>query len=389
MKISKSFMPFLALGSAFAGEKSVSEFSSSRSPSAGWSLSNVSVGAAWRSFGFLDYRGGSRSQNFLIPSQVGGDSLSLPSIGTTGDIGDRTYHNGFVNVDSSTDINGDTWYWGYDSSDQVSGNTLNFSATGARSAYSESANFSGNVSDDDRLENFSPQVDFLLRPPGATNLPFDGVLISFWYAGDNSTHQFSNFSATQNREDFRLDFIDQYDISSITPLVGEGYQGSFTGPGPIISNQPLNRERVDVPIGGENATFSNSISTSLDLDNYSLAIGPTLSGRFSDQWSWQASAGITLNVFQWSARETETLNASLNGATPAVFQQWNRSNSGTDFRVGAYIRGDIAKQITEDWFAKAYLSGEIADSIKMKVGESEYEYQPQGYAVGLSIGRRF
>lgn len=355
----------------------------------GWSIASVSAGPAWRSFGSLDYRGSSRSRNVLIPSQVGGDALALPDTGTVGEFGDRSYENGYVNQDPATAGNGDTWFWGYNSAGQESGDTLAFNATGSRSAFSEASEFSGRFSNDDRLENISPQVDILLRPPSTLNSPFDGILISFWYFGDDSRNRYSDFSSTQNREDYRLDFTDTYDISGIRPLIGAPYQGSFEGPGPLLANLPINRELLETLVGGSSASLSNAISTSLDLDAYSLAVGPTISGRFDRDWSWQASGGLTLNVFEWSARETETLGVSIDGAPRVVLRQWRESASSTDFRLGLYFKGDLIRDLPQDWFVKASLQAEMAGTVEIDVGDSEYELKPRGYSVGLGFGRRF
>lgn len=123
---------------------------------------------------------------------------------------------------------------GYDSAAQVSGDTLRFNATGFRSSYSGTNNFSGGFSDDEDLSSLSPQIDVLLRPPSTFDSPFDGVLVSFWYFGDDSSNSYSNFSANQNREDYRLDFSDTYDISAIQPIIGTPYSGSLRNGEEII-----------------------------------------------------------------------------------------------------------------------------------------------------------
>jgi hypothetical protein len=156
-----------------------------------------------------------------------------------------------------------------------------------------------------------------------------------------------------------------------------------------LSNLPVDRERLETLVGGATADFTNAISTSLDLDAYSLALGPTMSGAFADGWSWQASGGVTLNVFQWSARESESLGLSLDGAPARVFQQWRDHQSGTDFRLGLYFKGDLIRELTQDWFVKAFVQAETAGSIEMEVGGSDYEFTPRGYALGLSFGRSF
>jgi len=373
----------------FAGDGAKAVISSLGEPTSGWSIRSVSAGPAWRSLGSLDYRGASRSQNLMIPSFVGGSVLNTPAIGASDTIGNRIYDNGFVNVDGTGSVGGDTLFWGYQTSDQEQGDSLIFNATGNRSDFSQSNTFSGEFSRNENLDALTPQIDLLLNRPAHLNLPFDGVLVSFWGFSTDTNNQFSNFSGTQTREDYRLDFVDTYDISAITPLITAPYAGSSGGPGPLISNLPANRSETDVLIGGDSASISNSVSTSLDLDGYSLALGPTWSGKIRSNWSWQASAGLTLNVFRWSSSETETLSYSVNGGHATQFRQWRDSNSGTDFRVGVYAKGEVIRQINDAWLIKSFFQAETAGSIDMSVGDSVYEFQPRGFAVGLSAGYSF
>jgi hypothetical protein len=325
----------------------------------------------------------------LIPSVIGGDSFDFPPIGNIRELGNRSYLDGMVNVDSTGSSNGETWFWGYDSPSQVTGDVLNFRATGNRSEYAESRQFSGNLANDERLENLSPQLDFLLLPPSSWQSPLQGFLVSFWFFSDDQSQQFSNFSLGQERQDFRMDFTDRYDVSSIQPLIEAPYQGSFSGPGPLIGNLPFAREEVDSLVNNETATFQNSISTSLDLNGYSLAIGPTFSGEISGGWAWRASAGLTLNLFQWRARESENLNLAINGGDPTIYRSWADDESGTDFRLGVYAKGEIIRELSQDWFAKAYFQAEMADSIELTVGDSQYEFHPRGYGLGIGLGRKF
>jgi len=101
---------------------------------------------------------------------------------------------------------------------------------------------------------------------------------------------------------------------------------------------------------------------------------------------------MTLNIFKWRARQTETLNARIqNGSSSRSSQlaSWQDKKSGTEFRVGAYLKGEVIRDLPQDWFIKGYLQGEIADSVKMSIGPSEYKLDPQGWSFGLSLGKSF
>ncbi|MDB4438302.1 hypothetical protein N9195_01795 [bacterium] len=378
-----------SIGVAQAGDGAKNVLPPPVAKNSGWSLRSASAGVAWRSLGSLDYRGSTRSQDFIIPSVVGGDSLTLPPIGSPGIPGIRTYENGFVNPDSTGSPDGNTWFWGYDSADQASGNDLRFNTTGFRSKFGQTGSYSGSNSDDKTLDSLSPQIDLVIAPPSTFRLPFDGILLSFWAFFDDSSNHFSNFSGNQVRNDYRMNYVDTFDIENISPIIGAPYAGSANGPGPVIPINPNDRSITETLIGNESAILSNSVSTSLDLDGYSLAVGPTWQGNIGSAWSWQASAGITLNIFSWSASETETLNYSLDGATSQELRSWRDSDSGNDFRVGVYAKGELIRQLNERWSIKASLQAEAADSVEMKVGDSVYEYKPRGFAVGLSTGYNF
>ena len=389
MKSRTSLLLLSTLGTALAGDDAKSGLLDSESVSTGWKLQSVSAGAAWRSLGKLDYKSRSSSNNYLIPSVVGGSSISLPPIGDVDIPGNRNYNDGFVNLDGTNSADNETWFWGYENSDQVRGNNLDFLANGSRSDYSDSSSFAGENSSSDTLDAFTPQIDLVLAPPSCLNLPFDGVLVSFWAFSEDSNNRFSNFTAGQQREDYRIDYRDTFNIANIQPLIGAPYTGTSGGPGPILPNLPSNRSENEILIGGDSAVFTNSISTSLDLEGYSFAVGPTWQGNFGSNWGWQASAGMTFNLFNWDAKESESLQYSLNGAASTEMREWKNSDSGTDFRLGVYAKGEVIRRLNEDWFAKGSFQFEMADSVEIEVGGSEYKFKPRGYALGLSLGYQF
>lgn len=353
-----------------------------------WRISNVSVGASWRHLGELKYRGGTRSQQLPLSSFIGGDSLDLPSIGDAGSYGDRSYNDGYVNQSGATADHGLTWFWGYDSAQQVQGDSLVYSATGARSAYRESSLYRSPRKSTDDIESVSPHIDMIITPPDSSPQMFDGILLSLSYMGDDQDARFSNFSAEQVRDDYRLDFTDRYDLEGVIPP-SEGYRGSYKGPGPSIGNLPSGRERDDVLVHTDVASLSNSVSTSFDLDSLSLAFGPSFSGRLSERWQWQASGGATFNVLKWSAKQRETLSLTVTGSATEVHRQWKNKDSGTTVKLGLFARGELIRDFDNGVFVKAYLQGELAESLDVDLGPSSYDLKQTGYSLGLSLGKRF
>ncbi|YCM43788.1 hypothetical protein V2O64_20995 [Verrucomicrobiaceae bacterium 227] len=353
----------------------------------GWSLSSVSAGLAWRNFGEAKYSGNSRSPGLPLPSQVGGSSLTNPPIGGAG-YDTRTYDDGYVGQDAITAASGQTWNWGYQSSDQIQGNSLVFTATGSQSIYSENATFRPAPDSRDDLTGLSPQLDLHFSPPEGGESAFTGYLLSLWHFQDSQDHSFSNYRNLQQRDDYQLDFTDRFTLGGVIPPSAP-YSGNETGPGPIIDNIPITREESSQLTNSETALFTNSVRTSLDLNAFSVALGPTFSGPFDDNWLWETSAGVTLNYFDWNARQSETLSLSLDGGPASAFRKWSDSDSGDKFKLGLFAKASVIRKLHDDWFLKGYLQGEIVDSFNIRVGGSKYEVSPAGYALGFSFGRSF
>lgn len=84
----------------------------SPAPSSGdWEWS-ISAGPSIRNVGMLQVNAGYRSTAAMVPSFVGGDSLTEPPIGEEDAFADRFYDDGFVRRDAATAADGTTWFWG-------------------------------------------------------------------------------------------------------------------------------------------------------------------------------------------------------------------------------------------------------------------------------------
>lgn len=352
---------------------------SSPSPAGGdWEFS-LSAGPAYRHLGDVRISGGYRSEGLALPSLIGGNSLVAPPIGGPDVIGDRTYNDGFVGQDAGTAGDGSTWNWGYNDPAQVEGDQLVFSATGFQSVFSEmrSAPAGGPTRTRD-LEGGAPHLQFDARSPHRLG-PFRvGFIAGMDFLKTDRSLSFANFSQTQTREDYRLDYTDRYDLDGVVPPLSP-YQGSVSGPGPLISNQPSTRTMNPVLVDTTTGIYSNNVSSSFDLNALSLTLGPTLSlarGRFA----FALSAGVSLNIYDWKARQDETLTAGT-----STYAAWSDRNDGVKFRPGLYVQGEAGYQLTETIGLTGFARLDAAESFSFGAGPTSYKVDPRGVTAGFML----
>lgn len=347
-----------------------------------WEFS-ISVGPAYRNIGQVDIHGGYRSGGFALPSFVGSESLTTPSIGDANTVSDRQYNDGFVRQDAGTASDGSTWNWGYDNPGQVQGNQLVYQATGFRSIRGDVVNAPATGPSRNRdLEGISPHLQFDARSPQRLGLFRVGFSAALDFVKTDRSLHFSNFSARQTRDDYRLDYEDRYDLDGVIPPLAP-YQGSFGGPGPVINNLPSSRGIVPVLIGSETADFSNAVFSSIDLNALNLAFGPTLSlehGRFD----FALSAGLTLNIYDWETRQDEALQVTTAAGTTEI-ADWSDRDHGVKLRPGAYLQGQLGYQFTERFGASAFARIDAAKSFHVGAGPTTYEIDPYGVTAGLML----
>ncbi len=352
-------------------------------PSGGdWEFS-ISAGPAYRNVGRIAIQGGYRSGGLALPSFVGADSLTTPAIGETDLPFDRQYNDGFVRQDPGTAGDGSTWNWGYDNASQVQNGELVYQATGFQSIRGDSLSAPATGPSPRRdLEGIAPHLQFDARSPHRIG-PFRvGFTAGLDFVKTDRSLRFSNFSAGQTRDDYRLDYEDRYDLAGVIPPLAP-YQGSFGGPGPIISNLPAARAMTPVLIGTDTADFSNAVSSSIDLNALSLNLGPTL-GLQRGRFDFAMSAGFTFNIYDWEARQDESLNVTTPAGT-AEIARWSESDHGVKFRPGVYLQGQAGCALTETIGLSGFLRLDAAKSFRVGAGPTTYEVDPYGVTAGLML----
>lgn len=374
---------FVARPSSFAGDaKSNPPASSSVGD---WEFS-LSAGPAWRQSGELSFTGGSRSAGIFIPSFTGGDSFTEPLIGAVDTIADRAYNDGFVGLDGGTANDGFTTNWGYQNSNQVSGDHIDFHATGFQSIRGDSRTL-GRAPDFRRNEqSIIPVLDFSgnytkdfygFRPGFSASLAWSPIKFD---------RQWSDFALAQTRDDFRRDLTDRYNLGGVGDQIPTApYSGSANSPGFTLENIPDLRESTIVALGSENATFSNQISTRFRADHTTISFGPTLERELNKSWNLQAGAGVSVHWLRWSAKQKETLSVIQSSGT-TQHMSWQDSADGDNLLYGIYLQlGAEWTPEGKDWSIKSFFRSDFGNDFSQKLGPSRITYDVDGFTAAVML----
>lgn len=368
---------FLVVSPVFAGD--------AKSPAASggdWEFS-LSAGPAFRTLGQVKINSGYRSGGFVLPSLVGPASLTVPPVGDTASYADREYDNGYVRQDAGTSFDGTTWHWGYDNASQVQGDQLAYRATGFQSIRGDTANTpNAGPASKDTLDGVAPHLQFDARSPYRLG-PFRiGFTAGFDFMKADQSLAFSNFSASQTLENYRLDYEDRYDLDGVIPPLAP-YAGSLAGPGPLIGNLPVIRTITPVLLSTDTGTFSNQVSSSIEIEAFSFTLGPTFSFR-QGPLECAVSGGVIVNLYDWSARQSESLDSTTAAGSNRV-ATWNESQSGTTVRPGLFAQAELSYAVNEEVGIGSFIRLDAAGEFRAQAGPTVYRIDPYGVTAGLQV----
>jgi len=368
---------FLLVSPAFAGDAK-----SPASSGGDWEFS-LSAGPAVRTLGQVKINSGYRSGGFLLPSLVGPDSLTVPPVGDTDSYADRQYNDGYVRQDAGTSFDGTTWHWGYDNASQVQGDELVYQATGFQSIRSDATGApNAGPASKDTLDGVAPHLQFDARSPYHLG-PFRiGFSAGFDFMQADQSLAFSNFSASQTLENYRLDYEDRYDLDGVIPPLAP-YAGSLGGPGPLIGNLPVIRTITPVLLSTDTGTFSNQVSSSIEIEAFSFTLGPTFSLR-QGPLEFAVSGGVIVNLYDWRARQGETLDATTALGSSRV-ATWSESDSGTKFRPGLFAQTELSYAINEQVGIGGFVRLDAAGEFRAQAGPTVYKIDPYGVTAGFQV----
>ena len=238
------------------------------------------------------------------------------------------YDDGYILTDTSGNFGGQSWYWGYDNSaSQVSGNSVLLS----RSSFSGSTP-SATAEGDPGL---GAELVYS-RPLGAWGRFNYGFEVTGNYL-NVSLRNNRSFATGVRRMTDAYDFTPGTTPPSATP--GNPYQGSFEGPGFLISDTPSSTSSSVIPNG---ATIVGHRDYNADV--WGTRLGPTFEYPVNEKLSLSLSGGFAAAFVSADASWSESVRILGSRGTAL-----SGSGSGSDFLWGFYLAGNVAYELNERW----------------------------------------
>ncbi len=263
------------------------------------------------------------------------------SIGGTGSALDHFYEDGYVRVDSSGNALGQTWFWGYDTASQISGNNILFHSTSSDGAAART------VSDDPQLG-----VELVYNREFGTFGKKEqhkwGLEASMGWSGIGIEDK-GTASASVSR------VTDSYAYTPGTTPPPAPYRGVFTGPNFSIFDTPT---RTVQTISGAQVHGSRDFEADLFIGH----LGPYADFALTEKLRLSVSGGLAVGAMfsQFAWDETVQFPGSSGIRRHA-------SGNDSDILVGGFIGTQLGYQFNRRWSAHVGFQFESLDNFSQTV----------------------
>lgn len=294
----------------------------------------------------------------FVPRVAFGISATFKNVGnlplgpggrTTPDGNAYNYGDGYVRSDVSGNRGGQTWNWGYDSSSQVSGNTVVMHQTAA------SENISSSASAD------------LPNPGWGGELIYDRELGSrgAWHYGLESAVSYLNLSLSASGSGVGdiTQTTDAYAFAPGTTPPTAPYQGTFNGPGFLIGSTPASSSTT-VMAGAANITSSQK----LDANIWGLRLGPYVEFPVDEGLELSFSGGLGVALLDASVSWSESVNITGGGTMKA-----SGGGRNVGFLWGGYLGANLSWQLAKHWNVEAGAQYQYLGVYRHSFGGSDLE----------------
>ncbi len=325
------------------------------------------------------FRGGMKTSVDARPSyaQTTPGLLGTPTLGGIGDASayaNRTYDNGYVNIDSGTlgtpaGAQGVTWNWGYNNASQyqpAGAGTLSFFKQGMP-ASSGSDNMLGT--------GLQLLAGMHLRQSDQWSVDLTFGFQGTWGADGNLNQSIGGI-------------VDRYNVSAIPPasFPAPGFHGTYAGPfgnppvlpSPQIPNQPMSRSSATV----------DTIAYGVDQSLYELSLGPQFSYSPNSWLKLNLRPTMSANILDVDVRRTEVfmLPAALGGGG----QSWSNQSGRRNVFLGFGVTGGADLDLGKGFFAGVFGGYEwVMERMNIPVGPNTVSVDASGFVAGAVFGKRF
>jgi hypothetical protein len=272
----------------------------------------------------------------------------------------RNYDNGYVRLDSSGNLGGQTWNWSYNNSSQ-------YNSAGSGSINQSITNSLANAGTDEDGSSKPGAEIFAYYDMGAAGFNGRGKQPATW--GFRAGLQYSRVNE-DNQDLLSSGLTTTTDSFSLggTPAPAAPFVGNPSGPGPLLSDNPT-RSTAN---GGSGLVSGNR---ELDVDLTLLNLGSYLEIPVTEKFDVLVEAGVSLGLADgsYSFRSSTTI-------TNVGTQTSSGSDSSTDFLPGIYLGLGSTYKINDDW--------SILGSARYQYLQS-YDLSASGSQASLSFNSAF
>lgn len=268
-------------------------------------------------------------------------------IGGTGSALNHFYDDGYVRVDESGNYGGQTWYWGYVNSSQISGNNILFHSSSA------SVGASRDVTDDPQY-GVELVYNHDIGPLGSGSKCRWGMEVAFGWNGvdirDNKT-----LHADLNR------VTDAYAFAPGTTPPAAPFNGPFTGPSFTISDTPT-RSFATIPGGATVTGFRD-----LQADVFAGRIGPYFEFPLSSKVQLTLSGGLAVAALYSEFSYRERISYGANSTVRSA------SRTDGDALYGGFASANLNYKFDDRWNATIGAQFESLGTRSHSAGGHSYE----------------
>ncbi len=347
----------------------------------GW---RVSGGVMYRSMDSVSIKTRSRVSDAMLPRMpppsFNGD---FSRFGDSDSQADREYDNGYVRQDRGTQLNGDTWYWGYDNAGQVQGDSLVFQGLAGQQTHAGrdvlSPGIHSSEEDDDGAGFYIKALREIMRSDRYSM----HLLVSVSHVPFSVDNGGSTFDVRQRDITYDVTVVDRYDLMGVIPP-GAPYAGNFDGPGPLLPNTPASREITQSEVSSSDTRYFNEIHQKLDISVTSLDLG--LQGEYDvGIVQLTTAAGVSFNTIRTDGDRSENVWRQSGGTTSRI-GRYIDSEDEVDFALGAFLQAGVRYPLSERVGLELGVQYDVCDTVSGKLGPSSYTVDLDGFSMLVMVG---